>query len=346
MPTMQHQSEADPGPSRRTSQGSPIFLIGGALGSGKTTLLKHLLAHQAGRRSRRPAVLVNEIGQADVNGLALHDGNGPDRGFDLHVVRSHCSCCDLRPALSERLRSVLVSADGAIFIEATGFGRTGELAETVEGVLAGGAVSPAPYLASVIAVLDARELVGSRLLSRAYRQEIAAADAVVVNKIDLVVGQRGVDQFLDRVRSVKAEARVWTASHGRVPPAQLLRVEPPRPGRANRLASAPATANALVSATAQLLGPVVVPRLQRLLARRRRDLVRVQGFVRTRGAPGLHELQWVPDTMDLRPRRSSEGVRSELVIVGHPQLDWEWLATELDRCIETDPADMVTEAAV
>ena len=345
MHTIEHAIRNDKTPRKNRSFGPPIFVIGGALGGGKTTLLKQLLSDEVGR-GRRPAVLMNEVAGTNVNSLLLHDWRGLDPGFDLHVVRSSCTCCDPRPAISDLLRRILRSARGAVFIEATGLAPPGQLAETVEAVLAADSASAVAHLASVIAVLDSRALAGSRVLARAHREDIAAADTVVLNKTDLV-GDHDVDQLVARVRAANADARVFFARYGSVSPAQLLQVRPQRSRAARTPPSASwSTTQGLVSATAQLLGPVVVPRLQRLLARNRRDLVRVKGFMHTQGAPGLHEVQWVPDTMEVRPRCASLGVRPELVIVGQPQLDWERLATELDRCIEVEPTDTLTEVAV
>lgn len=46
---------------------TPISVIAGFLGSGKTTLLKRALAHELDR-GVKPAVLMNEFGEVDVDG--------------------------------------------------------------------------------------------------------------------------------------------------------------------------------------------------------------------------------------------------------------------------------------
>jgi G3E family GTPase len=323
--------------------GSPIFLISGSPGAGKTTLLKRLLAHEMGHR-RRPAVLVHEQGEANVNALLLRNRPGSEPGFDLEVVRSTCTCCDVGPAISDRLRALLRRSRGPVFIEASGLAPPGQLVEAVRGLLAAGSVSPrAAHLPSVLAVLDADRLAGSRLLTRMQHEDIAGADALVLNKTDLVRG-RDLDPLVARLRSVNADAPILTATYGRVSAPQLLRLRP-APRSPSAKASSSSRGQALVSATAQLHGPVVVPRLQRLLARSRHELVRVKGFIRMKGAPGVHEVQWVPDVLEIRPRPRLPNIRAELVIVACPQLDWERLATELDRCVDLDPADTVKEAA-
>lgn len=343
MHTIEHAIRNGGKPGNRPP-GPPIFLISGAPGAGKTTLLKRLLAHEMGHR-RRPAVLVHEHGEANVNALLLRIRRGSDPGYDLEVVRSTCTCCDPGPAISDRLRALLRRSRGPVFIEASGLAPPRQLVETVQGVLATGGVSRrVAHLTSVLAILDAGRLVGSRLLTRMQHEDIAGANVLVLNKTDLVRAT-DLDPLVARVRSVNADAPIFTATYGRVSPRRLLRLGP-APRSPNTKASSWSPSQALVSATAQLHGPVVVPRLQRLLARSRHDLVRVKGFLRTKGAPGVHEVQWVPDILEVRPRPRLPNTLAELVIVAFPQLDWERLATELDRCVDLDPADTVKEAAV
>jgi G3E family GTPase len=344
MTTIQHVSEDRARPGVNEAHDRPIFVIGGALGSGKTTLLRRLVAHQAAGR-RRPSVIMNELVESPASGLLLPDGGNPEPGLDLRVLGSKCSCCDSRPALAALLVDTLRSSPGAIFIEASGGASTRGVAETVVSVLARDGHAGTAHLASVLAVLDAPRLAQSYLLASAHRDEVAGADTLILNRTDLIQAA-DLDRVITRVRSVNAEARLFTASYADIAPEKLLQVRP-RPTGQTAPASVPAAATrGLVSATVELLGPVVVPRLQRLLARRRRDLVRVKGLAHTRGAPGLHELQWVPDSLEVRPWPTSARPRPELVLVGRSQLDWERLATELDECVELEPADRLREAAL
>jgi hypothetical protein len=81
-----------------------------------------------------------------------------------------------------------------------------------------------------------------------------------------------------------------------------------------------------------MLGPVLVDRLSRLLARHRQRIARVKGFVRTTETWALQELQWVPGALEIRPRMKAKGLRSRLVIVGRG-MDWDRFVVDLDRCV-------------
>ena len=61
---------------RADSSCTPIFVIAGFLGSGKTTLLKRVLAHELDR-GVKPAVLMNEFGEIDVDGALLRRAGEP-----------------------------------------------------------------------------------------------------------------------------------------------------------------------------------------------------------------------------------------------------------------------------
>ena len=66
-----------------------IILLTGYLGAGKTTLLNHILANEEGIRA---AVIVNDIGEVNVD-AALIDANGfSEMDGDLIPLTNGCLC--------------------------------------------------------------------------------------------------------------------------------------------------------------------------------------------------------------------------------------------------------------
>ena len=74
-----------------------IILLTGYLGAGKTTLLNHILANEEGIRA---AVIVNDIGEVNVD-AALIDANGfSEMDGDLIPLTNGCLCCTLSDDLA------------------------------------------------------------------------------------------------------------------------------------------------------------------------------------------------------------------------------------------------------
>ncbi len=91
--------------TRVRASGSPVYVIAGFLGSGKTTLLKRVLAHEL-ERGVKPAVLMNEFGEVDVDGAVLHE-HPRSNEIELESLLSGCICCDLSGAFTEKVGHLL-----------------------------------------------------------------------------------------------------------------------------------------------------------------------------------------------------------------------------------------------
>lgn len=68
---------------------TPVIIISGFLGSGKTTLLLELIKTLHGR-NLGPAILMNELGKADVDGRILSEAV---QGLPLEKLFDGCICC-------------------------------------------------------------------------------------------------------------------------------------------------------------------------------------------------------------------------------------------------------------
>lgn len=160
----------------------PVNVISGFLGGGKTTLLKSVLASEAYGDS---AVLINEFGDVGLDNLLLGD-----IAEDVVLLQSGCVCCTIRGELSEALRRLLAQrADGLIpsfkriVLETTGLADPGPIASTI---------TADPVLryhlrpGTNITVLDAVNARQSQADHPVWAEQVAAADKLIISKIDLV----------------------------------------------------------------------------------------------------------------------------------------------------------------
>jgi G3E family GTPase len=167
----------------------PVTVLGGYLGSGKTTLLNHVLIQSAGRRI---AVLVNDFGEIGIDGDLISAADG-----DTITLTNGCVCCLIGSDLMSALWSVRDrdAPPEHVIIEASGIADPAPIAHH--------ALTPGFDLDGVVVLLDA-ETVRRRerdpIVGRTIRRQLAAADVLVLNKIDLVSAEQldELDSWLDR----------------------------------------------------------------------------------------------------------------------------------------------------
>ncbi len=73
----------------------PVTILSGSLGAGKTTLLNHLLAEA----DRRLAVLVNDMGEVNVDAELVAEGSELDVDDGVAELSNGCICCELQDDL-------------------------------------------------------------------------------------------------------------------------------------------------------------------------------------------------------------------------------------------------------
>jgi G3E family GTPase len=155
----------------------PVTVVTGFLGSGKTTLINRILSENHGRKI---AVIVNEFGEVSIDGQLIIQEDQED----LVEFNNGCLCCTVRGDLIETLVKLQARANlDAILIETTGLAdpapvaSTFFLAEELTGTM---------RIDSFVAVADAVNLEINLEQSEEAREQIAFADIILINKIDLV----------------------------------------------------------------------------------------------------------------------------------------------------------------
>ncbi|WP_295894596.1 GTP-binding protein [uncultured Vibrio sp.] len=171
--------------------GVPTNIITGFLGVGKTSAILSLMANKP--KNERWAVLVNEFGEIGVDGSLVQgqqrtgqqnkeQQNEEQRVF-VREVPGGCMCCAAGLPMQIALNQLLSEAKpDRLLIEPTGLGHPKEVLQ----VLSTEHYRQILSLQKNITLVDARRLSDSRYTDHdTFNQQIAIADTVVGNKLDL-----------------------------------------------------------------------------------------------------------------------------------------------------------------
>ena len=206
---------------------TPITLLCGYLGAGKTTLLNKVLNNQEGYRV---AVIVNDIGEINVDASLIAKGGHITDTSDIVPLTNGCICCTLKSEMTEGIEKLISKRlYDYILIEASGVCEPMPIAQELELISNG-------YLDNVVGVVDASRLVeefasGEKLLHKdeigeediesLLIQQIEFCSTLVINKTDLVSPEE-----LEKVRKVvdalHPGAKVIETSQGNVPVADII----------------------------------------------------------------------------------------------------------------------------
>ncbi len=155
----------------------PVTVLTGYLGAGKTTLLNRILSESHGKRY---AVIVNEFGEIGIdNDLVVAADE------EIYEMNNGCICCTVRGDLI-RVLSGLLKRKGkfdGILVETTGLADPAPVAQTF---FADDDVKARTRLDAIVTVADAKHLAMRLDDSREAEEQIAFADVILLNKIDLV----------------------------------------------------------------------------------------------------------------------------------------------------------------
>jgi G3E family GTPase len=190
----------------------PVTVLTGYLGAGKTTLLNRILTEPHGKRY---AVIVNEFGEIGIdNDLVV----GADE--EVFEMNNGCICCTVRGDLI-RIMDGLMKRKGkfdAIIVETTGLADPAPVAQTF---FVDQDVSDAAKLDAVVTVADAKWLTDRLKDAPEAKNQIAFADVIILNKIDLVSPDE-LAAVEDRIQAINPYARVHRAKNCQVPIAEVL----------------------------------------------------------------------------------------------------------------------------
>jgi len=175
----------------------PVTVLTGFLGSGKTTLLNHILTANHGKRI---AVIENEFGEVGVDQELVIGAEE-----EIFEMNNGCICCTVRGDLIRIIGNLVKRKNrfDYILIETTGLADPGPVVQTF---FFDEELKEKIRLDGVVTLVDAKHVV-QHFTDNEVQQQIAFADVILLNKIDLVAPAE-LDALESRIRSMNAVARV------------------------------------------------------------------------------------------------------------------------------------------
>lgn len=190
----------------------PVTVLTGYLGAGKTTLLNRILTEQHGRKY---AVVINEFGELGVdNDLVV------DTDEEVFEMNNGCICCTVRGDLIRIVGGLMKRRDrfDGIIIETTGLANPAPVAQTF---FVDDTVRAKTRLDAIVTVVDAKHVLARLDDSHEAADQIAFADVIVLNKIDLVSADE-LAEVERRIRQINRFAAIHHTERAALPIAQLL----------------------------------------------------------------------------------------------------------------------------
>ncbi len=186
---------------------APVTVLTGFLGAGKTTLLNRILK---GDHGLRVGVLVNDFGDVNIDADLVVDVDS-----DVVSLANGCVCCSIRDDLVEAIHATLDRPERPeyLLLEASGVAEPSGLAVTF---IRDASLDERVRLDSIACVVDAEQVFAVPELMETKIRQIAFADMIVLNKVDLVNRAR-VDEVRAWLDSRMHRYRLIEAVKGDVP---------------------------------------------------------------------------------------------------------------------------------
>jgi G3E family GTPase len=210
----------------------PVTILSGSLGAGKTTLLNHLLHHA----DRDIAVLVNDMGEVNIDAALVSDSSELDVDDGVTELSNGCICCELQDDLNTAVVRLAQNRDfDHLVVEASGISEP----EPVARLFTTGSRAAALYeVDSLVTVVDARlfydtfggdgsvERRGTgdddtRPLSDLLVEQVEFSNLVLLNKRDLL-SDAELDAVEELVTTLRPDTVVLRSEFGQVAPDDLL----------------------------------------------------------------------------------------------------------------------------
>jgi G3E family GTPase len=211
---------------------APVTILCGELGAGKTTLLSGLLESA----ERDIAVLVNDVGEVNVDADLVEARTDLETGDEVVALENGCICCSLGGELSRTVIRLWKEHEfDHLVVEASGVGEPEPIARQFVRGPAGG-----PYdLEGVVTVVDARRFHdrfadsdgapvregpdedGTRPLADLLLEQVEFCDLLAVNKCDLV-DEHERDRVVALLETLQPRAEITTTEYGQIDPETLL----------------------------------------------------------------------------------------------------------------------------
>jgi G3E family GTPase len=191
----------------------PVTILTGYLGAGKTTLLNHILTHEHGQKV---AVIVNEFGEIGIDNQLVIDTDE-----EIFEMNNGCICCTVRGDLIRIIGNLMKRRNkfDRLVIETTGLA---DPAPVIQTFFVDDSMREKLLLDAVVTVVDAKH-VEQHWDSNEVQEQIAFADVILLNKIDLVSPEQ-VATLEQRIRSMNAMVKIYKTRNAELEMGAILGV--------------------------------------------------------------------------------------------------------------------------
>lgn len=186
---------------------TPVTILTGYLGAGKTTLLNRILSEDHGTRY---AVIVNEFGEIGIDNDLVVDADE-----EVFEMNNGCICCTVRGDLIRIINDLMNHRNrfDAILIETTGLADPAPVAQTF---FVDEELQSKTKLDAIVTVVDAKHLLGEIDNAHEAQDQLAFADIILLNKIDLV-GDQELAEVEARIRRINPTATIRRSERCQAP---------------------------------------------------------------------------------------------------------------------------------
>ena len=190
----------------------PVTVLTGFLGAGKTTLLNRILTAEHGRRV---AVIVNEFGEVGIDHHLLISSEQ-----EIVEMSNGCICCTVRGDLLRSLFQLLEhrSKFDTLMIETTGLA---DPAPVVQTFFVDERIKSHFQLNGVVTVVDSKHIAQQIDHSTEAREQIAFADLVLLNKLDLI-SPEDLQELEYKIKNLNRAAHIYQTRNSDVEIAKVL----------------------------------------------------------------------------------------------------------------------------
>ena len=187
----------------------PVTIITGHLGSGKTTLLNYVLTEQ---HDKKIAVILNEFGEGSVDEKSMSVGTDGELYEEWLELRNGCLCCSVKDNGVKAIESLMEKKGkfDYILLETTGLADPGPVAAIF---WMDDELGSEIYLDGIVTVVDAKntlkqlnEVPEDDSKVNAAVKQVALADIILLNKVDLMQNDAELNKVKDRLKSINSLA--------------------------------------------------------------------------------------------------------------------------------------------
>jgi G3E family GTPase len=318
----------------------PVTVLTGFLGAGKTTLLNRILTAEHGHRV---AVIVNEFGEVGIDHHLLISSDQ-----EIVEMSNGCICCTVRGDLLRSLFQLLEhrSKFDTLMIETTGLA---DPAPVVQTFFIDERIKNEFQLNGVVTVVDAKHVWQQVDRSPEAREQIAFADMVLLNKIDLI-NPEDLQELEYKLRVLNGAARVYQTRNSdveidKVLDLRSLDLEIKAQEHDDNHSHTEDIATVAITTPGDLDGLKLSQWFRGLLAEFGERIMRMKGILNLRKDADQFVFQGVHLLFEGRPGRpwaEDEQRLNRLVFIGR-DLDKEKITQGFMSCMTNDADGAVTE---